>query len=120
MPLEVSASSPLTHPTRRVEILDRFNGPLLFDIGGIRLIRGDETIALTPTEWRVLRLLVDHSGQAVPRIQILRAASGDNVIGSVRNLDPHIRRLRKKIEMVPDQPEIIQTIHGIGYRLDPR
>lgn len=136
MPPEVSAALPRTHDARPHITLDRFNGPLLFDEGGIRLLRDADAIGLTIAEWRILRLLHDHAHQAVPRKQLLIAAANGRHPGSDRSLDAHISRLRDKIETDPiwklsGRPSlevarerrtrrIIHTVNNYGYRLDPR
>jgi DNA-binding response OmpR family regulator len=136
MPPEVSAASPPTHDARPHITLDRFNGPLLFDEGGIRLLRDADAIGLTIAEWRILRVLHDHAHQAVPRKQLLIAVANGRHPGSDRSLDTHISRLRDKIETDPtwkitSRPSvevarerrmrrIIHTVNSYGYRLDPR
>ncbi|MBC7278237.1 winged helix-turn-helix domain-containing protein [Nocardioides sp.] len=136
MPPEVPAGLPHTHDAQPHITLDRFNGPLLFDDGGIRLLRDTNAIGLTIAEWRILRLLHDHVHQAVPRKLLLIAAANGRHPGSDRSLDTHISRLRDKIETEPTwktarRPNeeiareralrrIIHTVNNYGYRLDPR
>ena len=136
MPPEVSAAWPRTHDARPHITLDRSNGPLLFDEGGIRLLRNADAIGLTIAEWRILRLLHEHAHQAVPRKQLLIAAANGRHPGSDRSLDTHISRLRDKIETDPTGKaasrsrvevarerrlrRVIHTVNNYGYRLDPR
>lgn len=120
MPQEVSDASLLPHNTRPLVTLDQFSGPLFFDEGGIRLLRGAEAIRLTIAEWRILRMLHDHAHQVVTRKQLLIVAANGRQPGTNRSLDTHVSRLRNKIETEPGGPQIIHTIHGFGYRLDPR
>jgi len=80
--------------------------------------RGDESINLTPTEFRLLNYLARHRGQALSRAQIVEAVWGFAPdIESEKTVNVHIRRLREKIELKPDQPSLILTVPGIGYRL---
>jgi DNA-binding response OmpR family regulator len=80
--------------------------------------RGDEILNLTPTEFRLLMYLARHRGQAVTRGQIVEAVWGFAPdIESEKTVNVHIRRLREKIELRPDQPSLILTVPGIGYRL---
>src|SRR5829696_7772920 len=80
--------------------------------------RGDETINLTPTEFRLLTYLARHRGQALMRSQIVEAVWGYAPdIESEKTVNVHIRRLREKIELKPDQPSLILTVPGIGYRM---
>ena len=80
--------------------------------------RGDELINLTPTEFRLLNYLARHRGQAVTRSQIVEAVWGYAPdFESEKTVNVHIRRLREKIELKPDQPSLILTVPGIGYRM---
>lgn len=80
--------------------------------------RGDEILNLTPTEFRLLMYLARHRGQALTRAQIVEAVWGFAPdIESEKTVNVHIRRLREKIELKPDQPSLILTVPGIGYRL---
>jgi DNA-binding response OmpR family regulator len=80
--------------------------------------RGDEILNLTPIEFRLLMFLARHRGQALSRAQIVEAVWGFAPdIESEKTVNVHIRRLREKIELKPDQPNLILTVPGIGYRL---
>lgn len=80
--------------------------------------RGDEVLNLTPTEFRLLSYLAGHRGQALSRAQIVDAVWGFAPdIESEKTVNVHIRRLREKIELKPEEPAIILTVPGIGYRL---
>lgn len=80
--------------------------------------RGDETISLTPIEFRLLNFLARHRGQALTRAQIVEAVWGYAPdLESEKTVNVHIRRLREKIELRPDQPSLILTVPGIGYRM---
>ena len=80
--------------------------------------RGDEILNLTPIEFRLLMYLARHRGQALSRAQIVEAVWGFAPdIESEKTVNVHIRRLREKIELKPDQPSLILTVPGIGYRL---
>lgn len=80
--------------------------------------RGDEPINLTPTEFRLLIYLARHRGQALSRAQIVEAVWGYAPdIDSEKTVNVHIRRLREKIELKPEEPSLILTVPGIGYRM---
>jgi DNA-binding response OmpR family regulator len=80
--------------------------------------RGDEPINLTPIEFRLLSYLARHRGQALSRAQIVEAVWGYAPdIESEKTVNVHIRRLREKIELKPEQPSLILTVPGIGYRM---
>ncbi len=80
--------------------------------------RGDSVISLTPIEFRLLSHLARHRGQALSRAQIVEAVWGYAPdLESEKSVNVHIRRLREKIELKPEEPAIILTVPGIGYRL---
>jgi DNA-binding response OmpR family regulator len=61
--------------------------------------------------------LMAHPGHTLARDELLEKVLGYAYEGMGRTLDTHIRNLRKKIEVDPDQPAYIQTVYGVGYRL---
>ncbi len=91
---------------------------LCIDRGRGVVLRGKETLALTPIEFRLLVHLAQHAGQALTRAQLLDAVWGYAAdVESERTVNVHIRRLREKVELEPGKPQIILTVPGIGYRL---
>jgi DNA-binding response OmpR family regulator len=91
-------------------------GTLELDPNGYTVSRSGETLDLTPTEFKILALLMRRPGQAFTRAQISEAVStGAHYLAS-RYIDVHISRLRAKIEHDPSSPEIIQTVPSVGYR----
>lgn len=72
---------------------------------------------LTAREFSMLRLLAEHPGQPVSRERFLDLVWGYTAFPTTRTVDNHIASLRAKIEEDPAQPRFIQTVHGIGYRL---
>jgi len=79
-------------------------------------VAGNE-IRLTATEFRLLHYLASNSGRVFSREQLLSRAMGDDVVVVDRNIDVHIRGIRKKMNT---EPPMIETIRGVGYRLrDP-
>lgn len=83
-----------------------------------QLRRGNELINLTPTEFRLLNYLARHRGHALTRGQIVEAVWGYAPdVESEKTVNVHIRRLREKIELRPEQPSLILTVPGIGYRM---
>jgi two-component system response regulator MprA len=77
---------------------------------------GEGEIALTPTEFRVLGVLVERSGQVVRRRELIRAGWPDGAIVHDNTLDVYIARLRKKLSELDSSAEIA-TSHRVGYRL---
>ena len=76
----------------------------------------DELVKLTATEFRILYQLASNPGKAFTRVQILNRVVGDRVIVVDRNIDVHIRSVRKKLGTAA---VMIETIRGIGYRFSP-
>lgn len=76
---------------------------------------GDE-ISIPRGEYRALRLLIANAGQIVTRQQLIKEMTGRDLRSNDRTVDVTIRRLRKHFESVANQPELINTIHGEGYR----
>jgi DNA-binding response OmpR family regulator len=83
---------------------------------GIVLKGGDE-LNLTKTEYRLFCEFADHAGAVLSRDQLLERVWGYEYLGDSRLVDAHVRRLRLKIEDTPDEPKLIVTARGIGYRL---
>ena len=83
---------------------------------GIVLKAGQE-VSLTKTEFRLLCEFADHPGSVLSRDQLLERVWGYEYLGDSRLVDAHVRRLRVKIEDQPDEPSIILTVRGLGYRL---
>jgi len=76
---------------------------------------GDE-FAIPRGEYRALKLLIANAGQIVTRQQLIKEMTGRDLRSNDRTVDVTIRRLRKHFESVDDTPELINTIHGEGYR----
>lgn len=83
---------------------------------GIVLKAGHE-IELTKTEYRLLCEFADHPGMVLSRDQLLELVWGYTYLGDSRLVDAHVRRLRVKIEDLPEEPKILVTVRGTGYRL---
>ncbi len=83
---------------------------------GIVLKAGVE-LNLTKTEYRLICEFADHPNAVLSRDQLLERVWGYEYLGDSRLVDAHVRRLRVKIEDQPDDPKLIVTARGIGYRL---
>jgi len=81
------------------------------------VLKGGVQIALTKTEFLLLCEFADHPGIVLSRDQLLERVWGYEYLGDSRLVDAHIRRLRVKVEDQPDDPKLIQTVRGIGYKL---
>ena len=95
-----------------------FVADLTLDQATGQVRRGGDVINLTPIEFRLLSYLARHRGQALTRAQIVEAVWGFAPdLESEKTVNVHIRRLREKVELNPEQPAILLTVPGIGYRL---
>jgi DNA-binding response OmpR family regulator len=67
----------------------------------------------------ILKLLVERAGRLLTHEQILDAVWGQDNIVEYGNIDVHVRHLREKIEEDPDNPKLIKTVKGEGYKFEP-
>jgi two-component system response regulator RegX3 len=102
--------SPLAQATR-IEV-----GPVSIDlVRHLVTIRGQQ-INLTRSEFQLLRLLAERPGEVMGRTEIMEELWQDKFDGDARACDVHISNLRQKIERDAQQPELVLTVRGIGYK----
>jgi two-component system, OmpR family, alkaline phosphatase synthesis response regulator PhoP len=137
--LELGADDYITKPFNAREVVTRVKAllrrqkldqmstatPRVLVSGGLRLDVDHHTLAvnakqieLTRTEFNLMEVFLANPGYTITRDELLEKALGYAYEGLGRALDTHIRNLRRKIEPDPDNPIYIQTVHGVGYRLD--
>jgi two-component system phosphate regulon response regulator PhoB len=92
-------------------------GDLVMDLSAHRVLRGGRPIHLGPTEFRLLRFLLERPGRVYSREQLLDAVWGRDIYVEPRTVDVHIRRLRKAINAQGDA-DLIRTVRSAGYALD--
>lgn len=81
----------------------------------------DTLIELTPTEYEILKMLMENPGHAFTRLELIEKGLGYSYAGMERAIDSHIKNLRKKIEPDPTNPTYLLTVYGVGYRMkDPQ
>jgi DNA-binding response OmpR family regulator len=109
---------------RRVHLQEISSAPRSMRFGDLELrreqgivLRHGEELSLTKTEYRLLCEFADHAGAVLSRDQLLERVWGYEYLGDSRLVDAHVRRLRLKVEDHPDDPKLIVTVRGIGYRL---
>jgi DNA-binding response OmpR family regulator len=96
-------------------------GDVVVDLVRMRVERGGAAVALTPTEYRLLRHLVTNPDQVFGRESLLEAVWGyDTSVDSQRTVDVHVRHLREKLEEDPANPRWLLTVRGAGYRFSPK
>lgn len=131
---ELGADDYITKPFQMRELLMRIRAVLrrtsppeasepLLTVGDISLDRskhevkkGNQTIDLTPLEFRILEMLMQSSGQVMQRARMCMHLIENGFSGSEATLKIHIRNLRLKLEDDLNQPRYIETVFGIGYR----
>jgi two-component system phosphate regulon response regulator PhoB len=94
-------------------------GELCLDRAGHRVMVGEHTVALGPTEYRLLEFFMTHPERVYSREQLLDRVWGGNVYVEERTIDVHVRRLRKALEEFHCE-RLVQTVRGAGYRLSVR
>lgn len=132
--LDLGADDYVTKPFGMRELVARINTALrhrlaregeqpVFRSGGLavdlvrRLVTvGGDAVTLTPREYDILRILVQHAGKVLTHAFLIRQVWGSSA--DVQNLRVHVRQIRQKIEPDPQRPTYVRTETGIGYRLN--
>ena len=132
--LEAGADDYVTKPFGLAELRSRIRAVLrrsgarahggeLLSVGEVTLDRGQrevkvrgERVRLTFSEFELLACLISEPGRLFSRQELLRAIWGDSAYRDPRAIDVHIRHLREKLEVAPEEPRLILTIRGAGYR----
>ena len=92
-------------------------GPIQVDLARRMVTRNGEVVKLTPTEYALLRLLIQHAGRVLTHKQILKEVWGAEYMNETHYLRVYFAQLRQKLEDNPALPKIIHTEPGVGYRL---
>lgn len=137
--LNVGADDYVTKPFSPVEVAARVRSqlrrymrlgggsvrPSTFRVGGIELDDAEkrvsldgEDVSLTRTEYDILRLLMEHPGQVFSPKEIYRRVWKDSPYGSENTVAVHIRHLREKLEITPNQPRYLKVVWGQGYKIE--
>src|SRR6478735_4884072 len=106
--LRPAASTP---PAEQLRI-----GDLVVDVAGHEVRRGEQRIALTPLEFDLLLALAAKPQQVFTREMLLEQVWGYHYKADTRLVNVHVQRLRAKVELDPDNPKIVMTVRGVGYR----
>ena len=108
---------------RRATRIDDNTTPRMLSADGINVVVsrhvaqvGDDRVTLTPTEVRILQMVMSEPGRIFTREQIITRVFGDDFEGFDRTVDTHVSNLRKKLEGAGGHHKFIQTVYGAGYR----
>lgn len=93
-------------------------GPVRLDIDRHLLSVNGVPVSLPLKEFELLEFLMRNSGRVLTRMQLIDRVWGSDYVGDTKTLDVHIKRLRAKIEKDPANPEFIQTVRGLGYKIE--
>lgn len=88
------------------------------DVSGHKVTRGNNEVHLSPTEFSLLRYLMEHPGRVFSREQLLDAVWGHDIYVELRTVDVHVRRLRKGLDYDGKQIDLIRTVRSAGYALE--
>jgi two-component system response regulator RegX3 len=135
--LEIGADDYVTKPYSTRELLARINAVLRRQVeppitadsvliaGELRLDSDRHVVTLSGNpltlplkEFELLELLMENVNRVLTRGQIIDRVWGSNYFGDTKTLDVHIKRLRSKVEEDPARPKYIQTVRGLGYKLE--
>lgn len=131
--LKMGADDYITKPFKaaelmaRVEVLLRHvpihSGSGVFEFGPFRVdfrrrevTRDREPVTLAAREFQLLQYLIEQTGRAVPREELLRSVWGFEGDSTTRTVDAHVASLRRKLEVNSKHPELILTVAGVGYK----
>lgn len=139
--LNVGADDYITKPFNPVEVLARIRSQIrrytklggsitnddksIITIGGIslndasKLVTVDgETVCLTPTEYEILKLLMQNKGRVISQKEIYESVRNELAFGAENTIAVHIRHLREKIEINPSEPRYLKVVWAHGYKFE--
>jgi two-component system response regulator RegX3 len=91
-------------------------GPIRMDVSRHEVRVGEELVDFTPKEFELLETLLRRPGRLLTRDFLISEIWGSDYFGDTKTLDVHVKRIRKKVERDPHQPEHLVTVRGLGYK----
>ena len=136
--LEIGADDYVTKPYSARELVARINAvlrrnggdvvqldPGVMSVHGIRMDIDRHQVSINGIpaslplkEFELLEFLMRNAGRVLTRMQLIDRVWGSDYVGDTKTLDVHIKRLRAKIEDDPANPKVIQTVRGLGYKME--
>jgi DNA-binding response OmpR family regulator len=95
-------------------------GPMVIDLESYQVRVKEEEIPLTPMELSILAVLASYPGRVLSREELIRLAQGEQYGGYDRNIDNHIKNIRRKIKKEARDWSFIETVYGVGYRFQAK
>jgi two-component system response regulator RegX3 len=93
-------------------------GPVRMDVERHLVSINNENVSFPLKEFELLEFLMRNAGRVLTRMQLIDRVWGSDYVGDTKTLDVHIKRLRSKIEVDPANPVVIQTVRGLGYKME--
>lgn len=125
-PAEASTASGSTQPVVSAEAKHEQQEAAPLVVGDLSIYLAQRTVTLSgqavelkPKEFDLLSFIASHPGHVFSRETLLERVWGYDFVGGTRTVDVHVRWLRMKLEQDPSNPRVIQTVHSIGYKLQP-
>ncbi|NLZ93167.1 MAG: response regulator transcription factor [Firmicutes bacterium] len=100
------------------DVLEYANGDLVIDTLRHQVTFRGKLLNLTATEYKLLTAMAKNPGRVFTRGELLEVVQGVFATGYDRTIDSHIKNLRQKLELAPDEPRFIRTVYGVGYKFE--